>query len=223
MIIPPFSSASPLGTGSGDRLALFGSSSKCAEVSHYTTALRTRRGTIPWRFQWTSDRGDPNSMLCASSARNARARCARRASPRRRGPLRWAAPAAREARRPASPIVRYLASLGAISSHGGRNREQRREHRREVRARQTGERYEGSQLVELLLGGLVAHEPRRAPDRAEHGKTARGDVTSFRKAGGGASPAMASAFGLGSAAAEDPVGLDQAKRGNRLIAYLEAL
>ena len=46
----------------------------------------------------------------------------------------------------------------------------------------------------------------------------RGDVTSLRKAVAGASPAMALAFGLGSAVAED-----QAKRGNGLIAYLETL
>jgi hypothetical protein len=46
----------------------------------------------------------------------------------------------------------------------------------------------------------------------------RGDVTSLRKAGGGASPAMPLAFELGSAVAED-----QAKRENGLIAYLETL
>jgi hypothetical protein len=40
----------------------------------------------------------------------------------------------------------------------------------------------------------------------------------YEKAGGGASPAMALAFELGSAVAED-----QAKRGNGLIAYLETL
>jgi hypothetical protein len=43
-------------------------------------------------------------------------------------------------------------------------------------------------------------------------------VTSLRKAIAGASPAMALAFELGSAVAED-----QAKRGNGLIAYLETL
>ena len=46
----------------------------------------------------------------------------------------------------------------------------------------------------------------------------RGDVTSLRKAIAGASPAMALAFELGSAVAED-----QAKRGNGLIVKLETL
>ncbi len=63
-------------------------------------------------------------------------------------------------------------------SRGGRNREQRREHRREVRSRQTGERDERFQLVEPLLGGLVAHEARRAPNRAKHGIKRLVDVMS---------------------------------------------
>jgi len=46
----------------------------------------------------------------------------------------------------------------------------------------------------------------------------RGDVMSLRKAIAGASPAMALAFELGSAVAED-----QAKRGNGLIVNLETL
>jgi hypothetical protein len=43
-------------------------------------------------------------------------------------------------------------------------------------------------------------------------------MPSLRKAAAGASAAMALAFGLGSAGAEEPVDLDQAKSVNYLIA-----
>ena len=48
-------------------------------------------------------------------------------------------------------------------------------------------------------------------------------MPSLREAAAGASAAMALAFGLGSAGAEKPVDLDEAKSVNYLIAYLETL
>jgi hypothetical protein len=48
-------------------------------------------------------------------------------------------------------------------------------------------------------------------------------MPSLRKAAAGASAAMALAFGLGSAGAEEPVDLARAKSVNYLIAYLETL